>query len=151
LSHLELIYTSTFFLILIKSLSPLSLFSTIKKMLSASSSASTTEQRIFLSIEETWNAYKTKRTALELYTADAVIMYVPTSIGVRGNAQIRKFFLNNQFSEKINPVSETIYNTLTGGNKLIEEVVWSIHFHTGECRWLLPNIEERFLVMKKKV
>lgn len=119
-------------------------------MLSASSSSSTTEQRTFSSIEETWSAYKLKRTALDLYTTDAVIMYVPSAIGVRGNAQIRKFFLNNQFSEKVNPVTETVYNTLTSTDKLIEEVVWSTHFHTGECRWLVPNIEERFLVRAEK-
>lgn len=96
--------------------------------------------------EQTWLSYKNKRTAVELYAEDAVIMYVPTFVGVRGNAQIRKFFLNSQFSEKVNPLQETVYNTLSGGNKLIEESIWSIHFHTGECNWLVPHIEDRFLV-----
>ncbi|KAI8057503.1 hypothetical protein BDF21DRAFT_446758 [Thamnidium elegans] len=98
------------------------------------------------SVEQTWSAFKNKRTAVDLYAEDAVIMYVPTSVGVRGSAQIRKFFLSNQFSEKVNPVQEEVYNTVTGSNKLIEEVTWSIHFHSGECKWLVPHIEERFLM-----
>lgn len=73
-------------------------------------------------------------------------MYVPTCVGVRGNAQIRKFFLNSQFSEKVNPVQETVYNTVVGSHQLIEEVIWSIHFHSGECKWLVPHLEDRYLV-----
>lgn len=98
------------------------------------------------SIEQTWNSFKNKRTAADLYSEDAVIMYVPTLVGVRGSAQIRKFFLSAQFSEKVNHVKETVYNTLIGSNKLIEEVIWSIHFYSGECKWLVPHVEERFLV-----
>lgn len=98
-------------------------------------------------IEETWNSFKNKRTAIDLYSEDAVVMYVPTCVGVRGNAQIRKFFLNSQFSEKVNPVQETVYNTVVATHKLIEEVTWSIHFHSGECKWLVPHIEDRFLVI----
>jgi hypothetical protein len=96
--------------------------------------------------EATWDAFKTKRTNVELYTDNAVIMYVPTSVGVRGSAQIRKFFLHPQFSEKINPVQEVVYNTVQSGHKLIEEATWTIHFHSGECKWLLPHIEHRYLV-----
>lgn len=98
-------------------------------------------------IEQTWASFKTKRTSTELYSEDAVVMYVPTCVGVRGNAQIRKFFLNSQFSEKVNPVQETVYNTVVGSHQLIEEVIWSIHFHTGECKWLVPHLEERYLVI----
>lgn len=96
--------------------------------------------------EQTWTSFKNKRTSVDLYAEDAVIMYVPSSVGVRGGAQIRRFYLNSQFSEKANPVQETVYHTIASGNKLIEEVVWSIHFHTGECNWLVPHIDDRYLV-----
>ncbi|CAO3657263.1 unnamed protein product [Mucor hiemalis] len=96
--------------------------------------------------EQTWTSFKNKRTSVDLYAEDAVIMYVPSSVGVRGGAQIRRFYLNSQFSEKANPVQETVYHTIASGNKLIEEVVWSIHFHTGECNWLVPHIDDRYLI-----
>lgn len=96
--------------------------------------------------EQTWDSFKQKRTSVELYAEDAVIMYVPSSVGVRGRAQIRRFFLNSQFSEKSNPVTETVYHTIAAGDKLMEEVVWSIHFHTGACNWLVPRIDDRHLV-----
>lgn len=113
-------------------------------MLSASTSTSTSANN--LSDEATWAAFKAKRTNVDLYTDNAVIMYVPTSVGVRGCAQIRKFFLHPQFSQKVNPVQETVYNTVQSNHQLIEEATWSIHFHSGECKWLLPHTEERYLV-----
>lgn len=98
-------------------------------------------------IEQTWASFKIKRTSTDLYADDAVVMYVPTCVGVRGNAQIRKFFLNSQFSEKVNPVKETVYNTVVASHQLIEEVIWSIHFYSGECKWLVPHLEDRYLVI----
>jgi hypothetical protein len=95
---------------------------------------------------ETWNSFKNKRTQVELYTEDASIMYVPTAVGVKGNAQIRRFFLNPQFSEKVNSVKETVHHTLHTGNKLIEESNWIITFHTGECTWMVPGVESSYLV-----
>lgn len=75
-----------------------------------------------------------------------MVMYVPTAVGVRGNTQIRKFFLNPQFSEKVNSVQEVVYNTVASNSRLIEESTWTIHFHTGECKWLVPQLDERYLV-----
>ncbi|KAG1494672.1 hypothetical protein G6F54_007708 [Rhizopus delemar] len=103
-------------------------------------------QQISKSITETWDLFKQKRTSVDLYTEDAVVVYVPTSVGVRGNTQIRKFFLHPHFSEKANPVKETAFNTLMSNDRLIEESIWSVHFHSGACNWLVPGIEDRYLL-----
>ncbi|KAG0988089.1 hypothetical protein G6F29_002015 [Rhizopus arrhizus] len=103
-------------------------------------------QQISKSITETWNLFKQKRTSVDLYTEDAVVVYVPTSVGVRGNTQIRKFFLHPHFSEKANPVKETAFNTLMSNDRLIEESIWSVHFHSGACNWLVPGVEDRYLL-----
>lgn len=97
-------------------------------------------------IAEVWDSYKNKRTNTELYSENAVVMFVPSSVGVRGNAQIRKFFLSPQFSEKVNSVKEVVYNTVSSNHKLIEEVTWTVHFHSGECKWLVPQLDDRYLV-----
>ncbi|KAG1458163.1 hypothetical protein G6F56_006458 [Rhizopus delemar] len=96
--------------------------------------------------KETWTSFKENRTSIDLYTEDAVIVYVPTLVGVRGNTQIRKFFLHPHFSQKANTVKETVMDTLVSTNKLFEESVWTIHFYSGVCNWLVPDIEERYLV-----
>ncbi|KAG1056455.1 hypothetical protein G6F43_001649 [Rhizopus delemar] len=103
-------------------------------------------QQISKSIAETWDLFKQKRTSVDLYTEDAVVVYVPTSVGVRGNTQIRKFFLHPHFSEKANPGKETAFNTLMSNDRLIEESIWSVHFHSGACNWLVPGIEDRYLL-----
>ncbi|KAL7308481.1 hypothetical protein PS15m_011681 [Mucor circinelloides] len=112
----------------------------------ASSSSSATTNASTVTINDIWDSFKNKRTNTELYSENAVIMYVPTSVGVRGSTQIRKFFLNPQFSEKANSVQEVVYNTVASGNRLIEEATWTIHFHTGECKWLVPQLDERYLM-----
>ncbi|CAO0792723.1 unnamed protein product [Mucor circinelloides] len=112
----------------------------------ASSSSSATTNASTVTINDIWDSFKNKRTNTELYSENAVIMYVPTSVGVRGSTQIRKFFLNPQFSEKVNSVQEVVYNTVASGNRLIEEATWTIHFHTGECKWLVPQLDERYLM-----
>lgn len=93
-----------------------------------------------------WDSYKEKRTNVDLYVDNAVVMYVPTYVGVRGNAQIRRFFLNPQFAEKNVSVQETVNNQVFANNQLVEESVWTVHFHTGECSWLVPQVEDRLLV-----
>ncbi|KAI8643925.1 hypothetical protein BD408DRAFT_414106 [Parasitella parasitica] len=97
-------------------------------------------------ITDIWSSYKTKRTSVDLYSANAVIMFVPSSVGARGPAQIRKFFLSPQFSEKVNSVQEVVYNTVSSNNKLIEEVTWTITFHSDECKWLVPQLDDRYLI-----
>ncbi|KAI8978154.1 hypothetical protein BDB01DRAFT_800945 [Pilobolus umbonatus] len=97
-------------------------------------------------MEATWNSFKNKRTNTDLYTQDAVVIYVPSAVGVKGAAEIRKFYLNRQFSEKSVTVQETVYTTLTGGNKLMEEAVWCLQFKTDECKWLVPSIDGRLLM-----
>ncbi|KAI7905702.1 uncharacterized protein BX663DRAFT_429698 [Cokeromyces recurvatus] len=94
-------------------------------------------------IHHGWKSFKENRTNSDLYSENTVIMFVPTLIGTRGNgSQIRKFFLHPQFSDKICIIQETVYNTLISNHKLIEEVVWKVHFKGSECKWLLPNLQE---------
>ncbi|KAF1806931.1 hypothetical protein V8B55DRAFT_1442967 [Mucor lusitanicus] len=112
----------------------------------ASSSSSATTNASTATISDIWDSFKNKRTNTELYSENAVVMYVPTAVGVRGNTQIRKFFLNPQFSEKVNSVQEVVYNTVASNSRLIEESTWTIHFHTGECKWLVPQLDERYLM-----
>lgn len=95
-------------------------------------------------MEETWSTYKTKPSTASIYTDDAVVIYVPTSAGARGSAQIRRFFLQPHF--KSNTVKETVHNKVTSGNKIMEEAEWTITFHGGECSWLVPNVDEGVLV-----
>ncbi|KAI9476444.1 MAG: hypothetical protein EXX96DRAFT_577197 [Benjaminiella poitrasii] len=98
-------------------------------------------------ISTCWKSFKEKRTNPELYSDNTVIIYQPTLVGTRGDgAQIRKFFLHRQFSEKVNSVQETVYNTVACGHKLIEEVVWTVRFHSTECKWLLPHLEDSFML-----
>ncbi|CEP07891.1 hypothetical protein [Parasitella parasitica] len=106
----------------------------------------TTASNAASAITDIWNSYKNKRTNTELYSDNAVIVFVPSSVGARGPAQIRKFFLNPQFSEKVNSVQEVVYNTVSSNHKLIEEVTWTITFHSDECRWLVPQLDDRFLI-----
>ncbi|CAO3695003.1 unnamed protein product [Rhizopus stolonifer] len=97
-------------------------------------------------VEQVWDSFKQKRTSVDIYTEDATVVYVPTSVGVRGNTEIRRFFLHPHFSQKANPVKETVFNTLVSKNKLIEESIWFVHFQSGECNWLVPDIDERYLL-----
>ncbi|KAI8086979.1 uncharacterized protein B0P05DRAFT_608252 [Gilbertella persicaria] len=97
-------------------------------------------------IESVWNAFKTKRSNADLFTTDAVVMFVPSSVGARGNEHIRRFFLHPQFSDKVTLVQETVCHTVASNFRLIEEVVWSVQFFTDECQWLVPGIEDRYLM-----
>ncbi|KAI9264757.1 hypothetical protein BY458DRAFT_540583 [Sporodiniella umbellata] len=97
-------------------------------------------------IEKTWSLFKQRRTSVEIYTENATVVYVPTFVGVRGNTKIRKFFLHPHFSQKTNTIKETVFNTLVSRNKLIEESIWSIQFNSGECDWLVPGIDEGYLL-----
>ncbi|CEG73176.1 hypothetical protein RMATCC62417_08609 [Rhizopus microsporus] len=99
-----------------------------------------------ISPQQLWETFKHKRTSIDLYTQDATVLFVPTLVGARGNAEIRKFFLHPHFSDKSNPVKETVFNTLMSNDRLMEESIWSVHFHTGECSWLVPGIEARYLL-----
>ncbi|KAF7727324.1 hypothetical protein EC973_007633 [Apophysomyces ossiformis] len=98
-------------------------------------------------MENTWSIFKTKPATASIYTDDATVIYVPTGAGARGSAQIRRFYLHPHFSEKVNKLKEHVHNKVTGGNKIIEEVEWSVTFHTGECSWLTPDLGEHFLVI----
>lgn len=101
--------------------------------------------------ETTWSTYKAKRTNVDLYEEDATVVFVPTSVGTRGSANIRRFFLHHHFSEKNVSVREEVYNVIASNYKLFEEATWTIHFHTPECNWLVPQLDERFLVKQFKL
>jgi hypothetical protein len=125
-----------------------SFFQKKKEMLAASASSPTkNHQQDSVKLEETtWSAYKAKRTNLELYDENAVVVFVPTSVGARGSAQIRRFFLHPHFSDKNVSIQEQVYTTVASNHRLFEEATWTIHFYTGECNWLVPQLEDRFLV-----
>lgn len=112
-------------------------------MLAASASTPTHHQD---PLKTTWSAFKSKRTNTDLYADNAVVVFVPTSVGARGNAHIRRLFLHPHFSDKNVSVQEQVYNTIASDHQLFEEATWTIHFHTTECNWLVPQLDERFLV-----
>ncbi|KAG0174751.1 hypothetical protein DFQ28_002393 [Apophysomyces sp. BC1034] len=98
-------------------------------------------------MESTWSTYKTKPATASIYTEDAVIIYVPTGSGAKGSTQIRQFYLSPHFSEKVNRLKEHVHNKVTCSNKIIEEVEWSVTFQTGECSWLIPGVDEHYLII----
>ncbi|KAI8145642.1 hypothetical protein BJV82DRAFT_601724 [Fennellomyces sp. T-0311] len=92
-------------------------------------------------MDDTWSTFKLKPATATLYTDDAVVIYVPSGAGARGNAQIRRFYLQPDF--KATTVREQVHSTVKQGNRLIEEADWTITFaEGGECAWLVPTIDE---------
>ena len=99
-------------------------------------------------MEQTWETFKTKPATATLYTDNATVIYVPSGAGARGNAQIRRFYLQHDF--KSTTVREQVHSSVKQGNKLFEEVDWQITFNdAGSCTWLLPTIDEGVLVSFK--
>lgn len=95
-------------------------------------------------MEATWATYKNKPATSSIYTEDAVVIYVPSGAGARGNAQIRRFYLQPDF--KAAQIQEQVHGTVMSGNKVMEEVEWTITFHGSECNWLVPSVDEGLLV-----
>lgn len=97
-------------------------------------------------MEATWATYKNKPSTSSIYTEDAVVIYVPSGAGARGNAQIRRFYLQPDF--KAAQIQEQVHGTVISGNKVMEEVEWTITFHGSECNWLVPTVDEGLLVSR---
>ncbi|CAO3616793.1 unnamed protein product [Cunninghamella blakesleeana] len=92
-------------------------------------------------MEETWDQYKIKPSNMSLYTEDATVTYVTSGAGAKSNTDIRRFYLNGHFSKKSLTLIETVQNRVIASDKLMEELEWTITFHSDECSWLLPNLE----------
>ncbi|KAI9262180.1 hypothetical protein BDA99DRAFT_560053 [Phascolomyces articulosus] len=92
-------------------------------------------------MEDTWSTFKTKPATATLYTEDATLIYVPSGAGARGNAQIRRFYLQPDF--KSTTIQEQVHSSVKQGNKLFEEVDWTITFNdSGSCTWMVPTLDE---------
>ncbi|KAI9279043.1 hypothetical protein BC943DRAFT_363949 [Umbelopsis sp. AD052] len=89
---------------------------------------------------QTWVEFKTNPSSKALYTHDASVIFVPTSVGARGPEQIATFFRHDDFSERNVHVKEKMHNRVMSGEKLIEEADWTITLHKGECLWLAPTV-----------
>ncbi|KAI8350854.1 hypothetical protein BD560DRAFT_438922 [Blakeslea trispora] len=98
------------------------------------------------SLDAVWKSFKSKKTNAELFSEDAAVIFVPSSVGARGNADIRRFFLHPQFSDKVTSVNEYVFQTISSEYSLIEEAIWTVRFFTDECAWLLPGIDSRYLM-----
>lgn len=96
-------------------------------------------------MEDTWSTYKVKPATRDLYTDEAVVIYVPTGAGARGASQIRRFYLQPHF--KATTVKEEVHSHLAASGKIMEEVEWTITFDGGECSWLVPTLDEGLLVI----
>ncbi|KAI7885733.1 hypothetical protein K492DRAFT_190691 [Lichtheimia hyalospora FSU 10163] len=95
-------------------------------------------------MEAAWATYKNKPSTSSIYTEDAVVIYLPSGAGARGNAQIRRFYLQPDF--KAAQIQEQVHGTVMSGNKVMEEVEWTITFHGSECNWLVPTVDEGLLM-----
>ncbi|KAI8327775.1 hypothetical protein EDC96DRAFT_531349 [Choanephora cucurbitarum] len=97
-------------------------------------------------LETVWKSFKSKRANADLFSEDAVVIFVPSSVGARGNTHIRRFFLHPQFSDKVSLVDESVFQTVSSDHALIEEAIWTVRFFTDECTWLVPGIDSRYLM-----
>ncbi|CAO3618816.1 unnamed protein product [Cunninghamella echinulata] len=97
-------------------------------------------------MEATWDQYKIKPATLSLYTEDATVSYLPSGANAKTNADIRRFYLSSHFSKKAITLVETIQNRVMTNDKLVEELEWTITFHTNECSWLLGNLDNHQLL-----
>ncbi|KAI9300443.1 hypothetical protein BJ944DRAFT_273037 [Cunninghamella echinulata] len=97
-------------------------------------------------MEATWDQYKIKPATLSLYTEDATVSYLPSGANAKTSADIRRFYLSSHFSKKAITLVETIQNRVMTNDKLVEELEWTITFHTNECSWLLGNLDDHQLL-----
>ncbi|KAI9018633.1 hypothetical protein CLU79DRAFT_761220 [Phycomyces nitens] len=86
-----------------------------------------------------WRIFKKSPETLDIYTADAVVTYVPTGMGAKGKASIREFYLQKNFGP--HQLHETLHSTVSSYNKRIEEVEWNVTFDKDNCSWLVPGLE----------
>ncbi|KAL0082700.1 hypothetical protein J3Q64DRAFT_1752779 [Phycomyces blakesleeanus] len=87
-----------------------------------------------------WKIFKKSPETLDIYTADAVVTYVPTGMGAKGKASIREFFLQKGFGP--HQLHETVHSSVSSYNKRIEEVEWNVTFDKDNCSWLVPGLEQ---------
>lgn len=98
------------------------------------------------SIEKVWSAFKVNPASEALYTDDVFVVYVPTSAGGRGLGDVVRFYSQQDFVPSVNVVKETIHKKILTEDAVVEEVEWSVTFTSGECCWLLPNLDKSHLV-----
>ncbi|KAI7871504.1 hypothetical protein BDF14DRAFT_1761862 [Spinellus fusiger] len=98
-------------------------------------------------METTWATFKTSPETVDLYTPQAVIAYVPTGMGAKGNTAIHQFYKSAE-EWKINQV---VHSTVKTTDRIIEEVEWTITLLTGKCTWLIPGLEPHQHVNKSVV